>query len=325
MKKRRVHASPGYVSLPEHVPVLLEPVLDLLLPSSGKDSVIVDATLGLGGHAEAMLQRAGPGTRLVGLDQDASARELASERLEPFGDRVEIRAGNFKDMADLLAGTAAEGGADVILMDIGVSSLQLDEAERGFSFSKDGPLDMRMDPTSGESAAAWINRASQKEIEEVLDEYGEEKKFRAVGRAIFEARPFQRTAQLADAVRKVLGRSRHGEVNPATRTFQAIRLKVNEELEGLTEALPAAIEKLKPGGRLGVISFHSLEDRITKRWFERESRDCVCPPELPACACTHKALVKKVSRKPVMATEEESAVNPRARSARLRVVERLAR
>ena len=292
----------------------------MLVPRSGSGGIWVDATLGMGGHASAILGKAGANAKLVGIDQDAQARAIAADTLQAWQGRTEILAGNFSQMDELLPATAASAGADGILMDIGVSSLQLDEAERGFSFGKDGPLDMRMDTSRGNSAAEWLNSAAEKEIEEVLREYGEEKRAKGIARAIVQHRPLQRTAELLSAVRKVLGRGKPGEGNPAARTFQAVRIKINQELEVLERALPLALKFLKPGGRLGVISFHSLEDRIVKRFFEQESKDCICPPQYPACVCTHKAQIERLTRKPLCAEPQECAENPRARSARFRVV-----
>ena len=206
-------------------------------------------------------------------------------------------------------------------MDLGLSSRQLDDAERGFSFSQDGPLDMRMDRDRGQSAADLVNHLSEADLADLLWQYGEERKSRRIARAITAARPLATTGQLADLVARTVGRRE--KIHPATRTFQALRIAVNDELDALRQALPQARDLLRPGGRLAVIAFHSLEDRLVKQFYRQEARDCVCPPELPICACQHQATLRVLTSKPVRPTAGETARNPRSRSARLRIAERL--
>jgi 16S rRNA (cytosine1402-N4)-methyltransferase len=307
---------------PRHIPVLLDEVLAGLLPDGEfrEESLWLDGTLGLGGHAGELLKRAGPKARLLGLDKDAKARSIAAEALAHYGKRVQIAASGFERMEaparEFLGGAA---GFDGILLDLGVSSMQLDEAERGFSFSKDAPLDMRLDPSGGPTAAQWIAAQDEASLKKVLRDYGEEQRAGAIARKIIAAAP-KTTKELADAVLSV-GWPRL-ETHPATRTFQAIRIAVNGELDALQEALPQALKLLKAGGRLAVISFHSLEDRIVKRFIARESTDCLCPPDFPECRCGHKASLKKLG-KAQAASEMETAENPRSRSAKLRVAEKL--
>ncbi len=304
-----------------HIPVLLAAVLDLLPATSG--AVIVDATVGGGGHAAALLSRAGPAGRLLGIDQDESALVLAGARLSDFGDRVTLVHACF----DRLTSLAAEAGfspADVILMDLGVSSMHLDRAVRGFSFQQDGPLDMRMDARGeGPTAADLVNTLDEDELAALIREYGEDKRARRIARRIVRERPFYRTAALAQAIEAAAPRGKTDKIHPATRTFQALRIAVNDELAVLERALPQALALLRPGGRLGVISFHSLEDRIVKRFFRQESTDCICPPGQPVCTCHHRASVRLVTRKPVTGDADEVSNNPRSRSARLRVVEKV--
>ncbi len=306
-----------------HVPVMLREVLEALSPGPG--ARWLDATLGLGGHAGALLRASGQGARLLGLDRDPASLRRAGERLKPFGGAVELRHGNFSDMDSLAAGflEAGSAGFDGVLMDLGVSSPQLDEAQRGFSFQKDGPLDMRMDPGGGLSAAQWLESADEEELVRTLRELGEEREARRVARAIRRALPLRTTLELAGVVSRALGGRRGSRIHPATRTFQALRMAVNRELESVREALPKALALLKPGGRLAVISFHSLEDRAVKEFLARESRDCLCPPEIPFCRCGHKASLVPAGRKPRTAAPEELEANPRARSAKLRAARKI--
>lgn len=310
-----------------HVSVLLSECLDLLGVAGleGRErSWWVDGTLGLAGHSRALLEAAGPGARLLGLDKDPQALELARQRLQPYGERALLRQGSFAD-EDLLKDWPPSGeGIDGVLLDLGVSSLQLDTPERGFSFRFDAALDMRMDPTRGLSAAQWLDATDQEELTRVLREYGEEPKAPAIARSILAARPLRSTAELVAAVGKVLGKGKPGGRHPATQTFQALRLAVNGELEDLRRALPFYAGKLRPGGRLAVISFHSLEDRIVKEYFRHEARGCICPPGLPECRCGHQASLRELVRKGVEPGPVELEANPRSRSARLRVAERIA-
>ena len=214
---------------------------------------------------------------------------------------------------------------DGIVIDLGVSSMQLDTPERGFSFQTEGPLDMRFGPTQPQTAADVINNWSERDLADLIWRYGEEQQSRRIARAIVQARPLLTTRELADAILHAVGRPKGpaGKTHPATRTFQALRIVVNEELQAVENVLPQAVEALAPGGRLAVISFHSLEDRIVKQFFRRESRDCICPPEQPVCTCGHKAVLVEINRRPIEASGEETELNPRARSARLRVAERI--
>ncbi len=294
--------------IPAHAPVLLAETVALLDPSRG--GIFVDCTIGLGGHAAALLD-AGAG-RVIGLDRDPRALELARERLSPWGDRVELVHADYRDLAAVLAdrGIAAIDGA---LADLGVSSMQLDEAARGFSFRSDGPLDMRMDTTRGETAAGMLAAVDEHELADVIYRFGEERKSRRVARAIVEARdeaPIETTARLASIVRRAAGGGTYQRLDPATRTFQALRIWVNRELDGLDTFVVDAVRALTVGGRLVVIAFHSLEDRIVKHTLRLLERG--------------EGLVRVLTKKPVTAAEAELAGNPRARSAKLRAVERVA-
>ena len=303
-----------------HVPVLLSAVLEGLRPRSGMS--FIDATLGAGGHAVALLEASAPDGRLLGFDRDAAALEVARRRLARFGDRVRVVHASYAQIGRLAPAHGFEA-VDGILFDLGLSSLQLDDPARGFSFRFDAPLDMRFDPRHGITAAELVNELPEERLAALLREYGEERHARRIARAIVAARPVRTTGRLAEVVARAVPRARHERIHPATRTFQALRIAVNEELEALERALPQAVELLRPGGRLAVISFHSLEDRIVKRFMRREAQDCLCPPEQLVCTCEHVARLRVITRKPIMATEEEIAANPRARSARLRLAERV--
>jgi len=306
---------PGGVA---HVPVMVAEVVEWLRPRPG--AFLVDATVGLGGHAAALLAAA-PDTRLLGLDRDPAALAIARDRLRDAGERVILRHGRFTELGRVLHDVGWDG-ADAVLLDLGVSSLQLDDPTRGFSFQAAGALDMRMDPTGGLDAAEIVNRWPEKDLALVLHEYGEEPRARAVARAIVRRRPITTTAALADVVRGVLGRGRPGH-HPATRTFQALRIAVNDELSELELFLADAWMLLRPGGRLAILAYHSLEDRRVKDTFRRWAADCLCPPRTPVCVCGWRAKVRVLTPRPLRPTAEEVARNPRARSARLRVVERL--
>lgn len=275
------------------------------------DGWYVDGTLGLGGHTAALLD-AGAG-HVVGIDRDASALAVARERLAGFGDRVTLVHADYRSVRDVLK-RMGRPAVDGVLVDLGVSSMQLDEAERGFSFKHDGPLDMRMDQSSGEPVSDWIARVDEETLANVIYEFGEERKSRRVARAIVDARattPFTRTTQLASVVRRAAGGGGWQRLDPATRTFQALRIFINRELDGLDVFLESAVDCLVPGGRLAVIAFHSLEDRVVKHTFRRMAQ-------------ADDAVIEVITRRPVVPGDEEAGRNPRARSARLRVVERVA-
>ncbi len=303
-----------------HVPVLLEEVLHALRVKPG--GRFVDATVGGSGHAHEILAASSPDGVLLGLDRDPAALELAAERLSECGSRVQLVHASFARLEEIARHTGFTE-ADGILFDLGLSSLQLADTERGFSFLADGPLDMRFDPTAGgPTAADLVNQLSVEELADLLFQYGEERQSRRIAAAIVEARPLDTVGQLVDVIEDTVGR-RRGRLHPATLTFQALRIAVNEELTAIEEALPQAVEILAEGGRLAVIAFHSLEDRIVKQFMRRESKDCICPPELPVCVCEHRASLDLIVRKPIRPSEQEMAANPRARSARLRVAERI--
>ena len=304
---------------PDHRPVLYQEVLNSLSPSS--PGMYLDGTLGAGGHAKGILAACAPEGQLLGLDVDPFAISLATHRLESYASRCFIRQGSYAHSADFLR-ELGWPGLDGALLDLGVSSMQLDHPERGFSFRQDGPLDMRFDSSQGPSAADLVNNLPEKELADIIWQYGEERFSRRVAKAIVHARPFASTLALAEVVRKAVGRSQEKQ-DPATRTFQSLRIAVNDELKTIEQAIPGLIALLKPHGRVAIISVHSLEDRLVKQAFQRESRVCVCPPEQPVCTCGHKALIRVLTHRPIMATGQETTLNPRARSARLRVAERI--
>ncbi|MFC1959562.1 16S rRNA (cytosine(1402)-N(4))-methyltransferase RsmH [Chloroflexota bacterium] len=306
-----------------HISVLLAEVLAGLQIAPG--STIIDGTLGAGGHALAMIAAAGPDGFLLGIDRDEQALTIASDRLASFGDRVALVHDSFDGMAAQVAQIEL-AGVDAILLDLGVSSMHLDNATRGFSFRQDGPLDMRMDPSGdGPTAAEIVNTYPAGELAEIIWRYGEDRLSRQIARRLVQGRPYTTTGELAAAVKAAypMRMQRKEKIHPATRTFQALRIVVNDELGMVERVLPQIVALLKPGGRAAIISFHSLEDRIVKRFFKRASLDCICAPEQPICTCQHRAAVKLVTRKPIVATAGEIAQNPRSRSAKLRVVERV--
>jgi 16S rRNA (cytosine1402-N4)-methyltransferase len=291
------------------------------------DGRYVDATVGLGGHAAAILDAAGARSRLIGIDRDPQALERAAERLAPYGDRVVLVHGNFADVAELCAehGFAAVDG---VLLDLGVSSLQLEQPGRGFSFQRDEPLDMRMDPGEQTTAAEIVNETPERELAALIWRYGEERRSRRIAKAIVDRRPLRTTGELVGAIEQAVGRGRGRpqQAHPATQTFQALRIAVNEELEHLATALAAAHGLLDgAGSRLVVISFHSLEDRTVKQYFRLHSTDCICPPRTPVCVCDHRATLRLITRRVRKPTAAEVARNPRARSARMRIAESIAR
>ena len=299
--------------------MLLEEALQVLAPHAG--GRYIDATLGGGSHAEAILQASSPDGKLLGLDADPRALQRVQKRLARFAQRLTLVQSNFRRIA-VVAREREFTQTDGILFDLGVSSFHLEEAAQGFSFNKEGPLDMRMDPSAGPSAADIINSLAVDDLADVLYRYGEERRSRRIARSIVANRPIATTTQLADVVIKAVGRKPGARIHPATRTFQALRIYVNDELGALEEALPQALSLLKPGGILAVITFHSLEDRIVKHYFRQESRDCICPPNIPICQCGHRAQVKEIHRKGLTPSPNEIARNPRSRSARLRTVQK---
>lgn len=283
----------------------------------------IDGTLGAGGHAWGILQASNPNGRLLGMDVDPLALSQASEKLAEFGDRAVLIRASYRTMLSQMK-SLGWGKVDGVLLDLGLSSLQLEDGLRGFSFLTDAPLDMRFDPQGKTRASDLVNNLDEVQLADLLFHYGEERRSRQVAHAIVNARPIQTTGQLAQVVARVTSGGRSG-IHPATRTFQALRIAVNGELEALEATLPLTLEALAPGGRLAVISFHSLEDRIVKQFMRRESRDCICPPGQPVCTCGHVATLRVLTVKPVRPQESEIKHNPRSRSARLRVAERIER
>jgi 16S rRNA (cytosine1402-N4)-methyltransferase len=281
----------------------------------------VDGTLGAGGHAWGILQESSPDGCLLGLDVDPQALGLASEKLMEFAGRAILVHASYRTLRQQLS-VLGWGRVDGILLDLGLSSMQLDTPERGFSFQVEAPLDMRFDPDNPVTAADLVNGLSEAELADVLYRYGEEHRSRQVARAILKARPLNTTRQLAEVVARATSGGKSG-IHPATRTFQALRIMVNGELDTLEAVLPQTLDALTPGGRMAIISFHSLEDRIVKQFMRRESRDCICPPRQPVCTCGHKATLRELNRQPVRPQEDEIKNNPRSRSARLRVAERI--
>ena len=307
-----------------HQSVLPTEVLHYLAPRPG--GVYVDGTLGGGGHSELILEALGLGGVLYGIDRDPAALAAATKRLSRFGDRFQPLQGSFGDLTELLAARGVRE-IDGLLLDLGVSSPQLDRPERGFSFRADGPLDMRMDPTQGETAADLVNSLSERELELAIKEYGEERWARKIAQRIVTARqeqPFETTLQLAALVERTIPRRfQEDRIHPATRTFQGLRILVNGELEQVEQGLQAGIGLLKPGGRVVVISFHSLEDRIVKQRLRDAATGCRCPRQLPQCVCGQVPLVRVLTSRPVTAGAVELADNPRSRSAKLRAAERV--
>jgi 16S rRNA (cytosine1402-N4)-methyltransferase len=301
-----------------HTPVLLDEVLEGLdVRTGGK---YIDCTVGTGGHARAILERSDPDGELLGIDLDSSAITVAERQLSSFGERVTLVRDSFARLATI---ASAEGfiPVDGVLLDLGVSSLQLESADRGFSLQKDGPLDMRMDQDGDVTVAHLVNERAESELAKIIADYGEEVKARAIARAIVHSRPLSTTLELADVVAQVVGRGRR--LHPATKTFQALRIAVNGELEALSSALRSIPAILARGGRMAVISFHSLEDRLVKGFMVRESRDCLCPPEIVVCTCGHQRTLQILTRKPVRPSADEVARNPRSRSAKLRIAMRV--
>jgi 16S rRNA (cytosine1402-N4)-methyltransferase len=307
-----------------HQPVMVSEVTSSLRCRAG--ALFVDGTVGGGGHAEAILELTAPDGILIGIDTDEEALEETRKRLHSSGNRKILVKGNFAEMGTIIEGLNI-GKVDGILLDLGVSSHQLDTAGRGFSFVMDAPLDMRMDQSCGSSAYDLIHTHSSEELEEIIRDYGEERMARRIARAIVEKRalsPIRTTAELASVViRAMPDNKRHLRIHPATRTFQALRIAVNDELTGIRRALIAGVGCLKPEGRFSVISFHSLEDRIVKNAFRAEEKGCICPPDLPGCTCGRKPTMKVITKKPIIPSDAEIKGNPRSRSAKLRTAERI--
>jgi 16S rRNA (cytosine1402-N4)-methyltransferase len=301
----------------QHIPVMVEEVLELLVTTS--DGIYIDATLGTGGHAGKILERGGENLRLTGLDRDRRALEEAKRVLARFSGRISLALGNFRDIKDLVMGAACDG----VLADLGLSTLQLSDPHRGFSYQADGPLVMSMGEEK-RSVKRLIASGSERDLSMIIRTYGEEKRYRAIARAIVRARsdrPIESSGQLRDVIERAIPEK--GKMASLSRVFQAFRIWANEELESLEEFLPQAVELLKPGGRLVIISYHSLEDRIVKTFFKKEETGCICPPEFPECRCQGTKRMRTITRRPIRPTKQEVEANPKARSARLRAAERI--
>ena len=306
-------------ALPSHKPVLLEESIAMLQVQRG--GKYIDCTIGGGGHAAAILERSAPGGKLLGLDADPDAIAAARERLKRYGDSAILVNENFKyleSICDRYEFRPVNG----IMFDLGMSTLQLETPNRGFSFQQDSALDMRFSPRQILTAADIVNTYSEQELAQILERYGEERRSRQIARRVLERRPVSTTRELAQLVIEAVGTGR-GRIHPATRTFQALRIAVNQELENLGLALGQAVNLLGSGARLVVISFHSLEDRLVKEFLRRESRGCLCPPTVPVCVCGHKPVLRIVAKKVIKPSPAELRENPRSRSARMRVGERI--
>jgi len=301
----------------DHIPVLADDVRRLVAVQPGE--TVVDATFGAGGHAALLAADQRGQGRYIAIDRDPTVQPYFESFRRRFGSlQPRLLRGEFSNVLEGLAANGVE--ADVVLLDLGVSSMQLDIPERGFSYATDAPLDMRMDPSGALTAADLVNGESERELANVFRRYGEERYARQIARAIVRRRPIESTAELVDVIKSAIpAPARFGDGHPAKRVFQALRIAVNDELGALERALPASFEMLRPHGRLGVISFHSLEDRIVKTFMRDGERGCTCPPDFPVCVCGNEPILRAVSRRPLRPTDEEVAHNPRAASARLRV------
>ena len=307
------------MSLPVHVPVLLDEILAGLQPQLG--GYFVDCTVGLGGHAAAILEKISPSGRLLGIDADPEAIKLSQDKLGDYGEAVTLVNDNFINL-EAICKRYHFHPVDGILFDLGVSSLQLDTAERGFSFQLDAPLNMRFDPGQGLTASDIVNSFSEQELAKLIEKYGEERHSRRIARYIVQNRPIVTTVELARLVEQASGGKRT-RIHPATRTFMALRIAVNSELQNLELTLKQTVNLLRPGGRLTVISYHSLEDRIVKQFMRYAASSCLCPPGTVICRCGHVPTLKLISRKVIKPTSLEIESNPRSRSAKLRIAERL--
>lgn len=308
----------------KHIPVLFHEIMDIMAPQPGE--VFVDCTLGGGGHSKGFLERISPDGMLIGIDQDTNALAAAKQNLSVYDGQVTYVHSNYSSLDEILTAYAPEG-VDGILFDIGVSSHQLDEKDRGFSYMQDAPLDMRMDQSRSMTAWDVVNTYSEDDLHRILKEYGEERWAKRIARFIVEFRskkPIDTTGELVDIIKRAIPKGAREEgSHPAKRTFQAIRIEVNDELGVLERTIEVAVKHLKLGGRVGIISFHSLEDRIVKEKFRYLASDCICPPELPFCQCDKVSEVKILTRKPVTASPEELEMNSRAKSAKFRAVEKI--
>ena len=301
-----------------HQPVLYQEIIHALRPTRG--GRYADGTLGAGGHACGILEASAPDGQLLGLDVDPQALELARRNLAPFGERALLIQASYTTLPHRLADLGWKS-LDGILLDLGASSMQFDSPQRGFSFLADGPLDMRFDPSNPLTASQVVNKWSEAELADLFYHFGEEPAARRIAQAIVRARPLDGTGSLATIIEQAVGRK--GSHHPATQIFQALRIAVNSELDSLEKILPLAVQALAPGGRLAIIAFHSLEDRPVKEFFRRESRDCLCPPRQPICTCRHKASIREINRRPITPSEAELKQNSRARSAKLRIAEKI--
>jgi 16S rRNA (cytosine1402-N4)-methyltransferase len=302
----------------DHVPVLADEVRQLLAIRRGE--TVVDATFGAGGHASLLAADLRGDGRLIAIDRDPTARTYFERFRKQTGVQGRFLRGDFSIVLEQLAENGVR--ADAILFDLGVSSMQIDRPERGFSYAADAPLDMRMDPSAEYSARKLVNEAPERELTRIFRQYGEERHAKQIARAITRRRreqPFERTGELVETIKTAIpGPARFGDGHPARRVFQALRIAVNDELTALEDALPAAVELLRPGGRLAVISFHSLEDRIVKRFLREQEHGCTCPPDFPICVCGNEPVLRATPRRAIRPSPRETAVNPRAASARLR-------
>ncbi len=306
--------SPKFV----HIPVLLDGVIDALQVQPG--GRYIDCTVGEGGHAAAILEKSSPGGVLLGIDADPQAIAVARERLLPYGRSALLINDNFRNLAEICSRSDFHP-VHGILFDLGLSSFQLANTSRGFSFQLDAPLDMRFNPAQELTAATIVNTFPEQDLATIIETYGEERKSRQIAKFIVASRPLNTTLELAAVVQRAIGIRRR--MHPATRTFQALRIVVNQELEHLKAALEQAVNLLGFSGRLVIISYHSLEDRLVKEYLRRESRDCICPPRTPVCVCGHKASLKLIAKKAIVPSPSEIAANPRSRSAKMRVAERI--